>query len=187
MALQRIHQSSFLRGELDPNMVSRTDLQAYGAGLKKARNVIPINQGGVERRCGSAYRANLGGQSRLESFVFSQGQEYIVAFQNTAVKFYSTNGTLLQTITSCPWTTSQLFDLDVSQTGDTMIVVHKDFMPQILKRTGATTFTLTAFAFEESTNGEVTYQPYYKFADNGVTLDIDATAKGTTVVIGITF
>ena len=182
MALQRIHQSSFLRGELDPNMVSRTDLQAYGAGLKKARNVIPINQGGVERRCGSAYRANLGGQSRLESFVFSQGQEYIVAFQNTAVKFYSTNGTLLQTITSCPWTTSQLFDLDLSQTGDTMIVVHKDFMPQILKRTGATTFTLTAFAFEESTNGEVTYQPYYKFADNGITLDIDATAKGTTGV-----
>jgi hypothetical protein len=63
-----------------------------------------------------------------------------------------------------------------------MIVVHKDFMPQILKRTGATTFTLTAFAFEESTNGEVTYQPYYKFADNGITLDIDATAKGTTGV-----
>jgi hypothetical protein len=55
-------------------------------------------------------------------------------------------------------------------------------MPQILKRTGATTFTLTAFAFEESTNGEVTYQPYYKFADNGITLDIDATAKGTTGV-----
>lgn len=181
MAIQRVHQSSFLRGELDPNMVSRTDLQAYGDGLKKARNVIPINQGGVERRCGSAYRANLGGQSRLESFIFSQGQEYIVAFQNTAVKFYSTNGTLLQTITSCPWTTSQLFDLDVSQTGDTMIVVHKDFMPRILKRTGATTFTLTTFAFEQSNNGEVTYQPYYKFADNGVTLDINSTTKGASV------
>lgn len=183
MALQRIHQSSFLRGELDPNMVSRTDLQAYGSGLKKARNIIPINQGGVERRCGSAYRANLGQQSRLESFIFSQGQEYIVAFQNTQVKFYSTNGTLLQTITSCPWTTSQLFELDISQTGDTMIVVHKDFMPQILKRTGATSFSKSVFAFEESTNGEVRYQPYYKFAENSITLDIDATAKGTTGVI----
>lgn len=182
MALQRIHQSSFLRGELDPNMVARTDLQAYGAGLKKARNIIPINQGGVERRCGSAYRADLGQQSRLESFIFSQGQEYIVAFQNTQVKFYSTNGTLLQTITGCVWTTSQLFDLDISQTGDTMIVVHKDFMPQILKRTGATSFSKSVFAFEESTNGEVTYQPYYKFAENGITLDIDATAKGTTGV-----
>lgn len=182
MAITRVHQSSFLRGELDPNLISRTDLQAYGAGLKKARNVIPINQGGVERRCGSAYRANLGGQSRLESFIFSQGQEYIVAFQNTVAKIYSTNGTLLQTISSCPWTTAQLFDLDVSQTGDTMIVVHKDWMPRILKRTGATTFALSTFAFEESTNSEKVYQPYFKFAENSITLDIDATAKGTTGV-----
>jgi len=75
-----------------------------------------------------------------------------------------------------------LFDLDVSQTGDTMIVVHKDWMPRVIKRTGATTFTLSTFAFEESTNGEVKYQPYFKFADNSVTLDIDATAKGTTGV-----
>tara|TARA_R110002012_G_scaffold71650_3_gene183575 strand:- start:3157 stop:5613 length:2457 start_codon:yes stop_codon:yes gene_type:complete len=182
MAMQRVHQASFLRGELDPKMVSRTDLQAYGAGLKKARNIIPINQGGVERRCGSAYRANLGGQSRLESFVFSQGQEYILAFQNTVLKIYSTNGTLLQTITSCAWATAQLFELDVTQTADTMIVVHSSFSPQIIKRTGATTFTVSAFAFEESTNGEQVYQPYFKFADSSITLDINNTSKGATGV-----
>ena len=45
MPTQRVHQASFLRGELDPNMVSRTDLAAFGTGLRKARNVIPINQG----------------------------------------------------------------------------------------------------------------------------------------------
>ena len=47
MARQRIHQSSFLRGELDPTIISRVDLSAYAQGLKKARNVIPINQGGI--------------------------------------------------------------------------------------------------------------------------------------------
>ena len=88
MALQRVHQASFLRGELDPNLISRTDLVAYGSALKKARNIIPINQGGVERRGGTAFRADLGAESRLESFVFSAGQEYILAFQNTNSTFH---------------------------------------------------------------------------------------------------
>ncbi len=182
MALQRVHQASFLRGELDPNMISRTDLAAYGTALKKARNIIPINQGGIERRGGTAFRADLGAESRLESFIFSAGQEYILAFQNTVLKIYSTNGTLLQTVTSCAWATSQLFELDVTQTGDTMIVVHGSFAPQIIKRTGATTFTVSAFAFEEATNGEKVFQPYFKFADSAITLDINNTSKGATGV-----
>ena len=49
MAVQRVHQSTFHRGELDPRLISRTDLLAYGQGLKKARNVISLNQGGLER------------------------------------------------------------------------------------------------------------------------------------------
>ena len=59
MARQRVHQASFLRGELDPKILSRVDLAAYGQGLKKARNVIPVNQGGIERRCGTAFAWDL--------------------------------------------------------------------------------------------------------------------------------
>lgn len=44
MAMQRVHQSNFLRGELDPKLISRTDLTAYASGLQKARNVIPMNR-----------------------------------------------------------------------------------------------------------------------------------------------
>ena len=86
MARQRVHQSSFLRGELDPKIVSRVDLAAYGQGLKKARNVVPVNQGGIERRSGSVYRANLGATSRLETFIFNETQEYVFAFQNQSLK-----------------------------------------------------------------------------------------------------
>ena len=186
MPTQRVHQASFLRGELDPNMVSRTDLAAFGTGLRKARNVIPINQGGIERRCGTAFRANLGATSRLESFIFSAGQEYILAFQNTVLKIYSTAGVLLQTISSCDWTTAQLFELDVTQTGDTMIVVHSGFTPQIITRTGATTFTVGDFTFATSQNGEKVYQPYFKFAADTITLDINSTTKDATGVTCVT-
>ena len=182
MARQRVHQASFLRGELDPTIISRVDVAAYGQGLKKARNVIPLNQGGVERRGGTLFRADLGGPTRLESFIFNSTQEYIFAFQNTVLKIYSTAGVLLATFTSCPWLTAELYELNFTQQGDTMIVVHENIVPQVITRIGSTSFTRTAFGFETSVNGEKTYQPYFKFADDSITLDIDSTTKGTTGV-----
>ena len=183
MARQRVHQASFLRGELDPKILSRVDLAAYGQGLKKARNVIPVNQGGIERRSGSVYRADLGTVSRIEPFIFNESQEYIFAFQNTALKIYSTNGTLVATLSSCPWVTSELFELNYTQSGDNMIVVHENFVPQIITRVDATTFTRTAFGFEQSQNGADTFQPYFKFADDSITLDIDTATAGTGVTV----
>ena len=183
MGIQRIHQASFVRGELDPKIVSRVDVVAYEQGLKKARNVLTLNQGGIERRPGTIHRADIGSATgRLESFIFSDDQEYVILFQNTTIKIYSSAGSLLQTITSSGIATAQLFELTVTQQGDVMIIAHKDFSTKVLKRTGATTFALSTFAFDSSVNGEKVYQPYFKFADDDITLDIDATAKGSTGV-----
>ncbi len=179
MPITRVHQSNFNRGEVDPNLISRNDLKSYGSSLKKARNVLVSNQGHVERRPGTVFRADLGANTRLESFIFSGSQEYIFAFQNTALKIYSTNGTLLQTITSCPWATSNLFELNFTQQGDTMIIVHETFMPTLIKRTGATSFAKSTFAFDTSVNGDRIFQPYYKFADSSVTLDCNSFTAGT--------
>ena len=183
MARQRVHQASFLRGELDPKILSRVDLAAYGQGLKKARNVVPVNQGGIERRSGSVYRADLGAVSRIEPFIFNESQEYVFAFQKQALKIYSTNGTLVATLSSCPWVTSELFELNFTQSGDTMIIVHENFVPQIITRVGSTTFTRTAFGFEQSQNGADTFQPYFKFADDSITLDIDTATAGSGVTV----
>lgn len=181
MGQTRRHLSSFHSGELDPKLIARNDQASYGDGLQKARNVVCRNQGSVERRPGTYFRADLGATSRLESFIFSGTQEYVLAFQNTELKIYSTNGTLLQTITSCPWTTSNINELNIAQRKDVMIVAHKDFMPRIITRTGATTFTLTTFAFDTSLNGERTYQPYFKFAANNVTLDLSSASSGSGI------
>ena len=179
MPITRIHQNGFQRGELDETVIARTDLGSFIQGLKKARNVFPLNQGPIERRAGTLFRADLGAQSRLEAFIFNEAQEYIFAFQNTVLKIYSTNGTLLQTITGCPWQTSHLFELTFTQQADTMIVCHEAFVQQILKRTGATTFTRTDFAFKSSINGQQVFQPYFKFADDSITLDINSSTAGT--------
>lgn len=175
MAIQRTHQNSFSRGEIDETVIGRTDLDAFEQALKKARNVFTLNQGPVERRQGTLFRYDLGESTRIEPFIFNEDQEYIIAFQNTKLLVLSTNGTLLQTFTGCAWTTSTLFELSYTQQADSMIITHSTHIPKILKRTGATTFTLTDFAFRESTNQDQVYQPYFKFADDDITLDIDST------------
>jgi hypothetical protein len=183
MPTSRTHQNSFTRGEVDETIIARTDIASFQQSLKRARNVFTLNQGAIERRAGTLYRADLGAQSRLEGFVFNDTQEYILAFQNTALKIYSSNGTLLQTITSCPWTTSILFQLNVTQQGDTMVVVHADMTPQVIKRTSATTFTRTDFAFKDSVNGQQKFQPYFKFADDTITLDINTSTAGSVTAV----
>ena len=80
MGIARVHQSNFNRGEIDPKLIGRVSLASFGNSLKKARNVIVTNQGAVERRPGTYFRADLGAESRLESFIFSGDQEYIFAF-----------------------------------------------------------------------------------------------------------
>ena len=181
MAIQRVHQNSFTRGEVDETVISRTDIAAFQQSLKKARNVFVLNQGPVERRQGTLFRYDLGETTRIEPFIFNEDQEYIIAFQNTKCKIFSTNGTLLQSFTSCAWTTSNLFELTYTQQADTMIITHNDFKPKIITRTGATTFTITDFAFKESTNQDQVYQPYFKFAEDSITLDINQTTAQTGV------
>tara|TARA_B100000900_G_scaffold331146_2_gene291796 strand:+ start:4878 stop:7328 length:2451 start_codon:yes stop_codon:yes gene_type:complete len=181
MAIQRTHQNSFTRGEVDETFITRTDIDAYQQSLKKARNVFCLNQGPIERRQGTVFRYDLGEETRLEHFIFSENQEYIIAFQNTKLKIFSSNGTLLQSFTSCPWTSAILYELSFTQQADTMIVTHKTFIPQIIKRTSATSFFLDSFAFKVSTNNDEVYQPYFKFADDEITLDIDQTTAQTNV------
>jgi hypothetical protein len=177
MATQRVHQNSFTRGEVDETLIARTDLGAFQQALKKARNVFVLNQGPVERRQGTLFRYDLGEQTRIEPFIFNENQEYILGFQNTKLLIFSTAGVLLQTITGCSWVTAELFEFTYTQQADTMVVTHKNFAPTIIKRTGATTFTKEDFAFKTSTNGEQIFQPYFKFADDNITIDIDSTAK----------
>ena len=95
----RTLQTSFSSGELDPLMRMRSDLKAYFKAGKKARNVALYAQGGARRRPGTIYRANLGASSILHEYSFTEGQDYVLAFQNTKILIYNSSGTLLQTLT----------------------------------------------------------------------------------------
>lgn len=178
----RTIQTNFSSGEIDPLMHFRSDTGAYQNGAKSLTNAILYSTGGAASRPSTRHLATLNGLSRLVTFDFSEAERYILAFQNARLDVYDLDGVLLTSITTgCNWTTATLREFTYTQRADTMIVAHRDWAPQIVKRTGLSTFVVEDFAFAESSTGDKIYQPYFKFVDDNVTISLAATT-GTGIV-----
>ena len=123
-------QSSFMAGELDPLMRMRTDIKSYYQGMKKGRNIALHAQGGFRRRPGTTFCAVLDNPTILHEYSFGEGQSYIFAFSNTKLKVFNSAGTLLTTLTGCPWDNNDINELTLTSSADTTIVCHQTFSPQ---------------------------------------------------------
>jgi hypothetical protein len=90
-----LSQRSFSRGEIAPELWSRTDLAAYIAGLKTCRNFMVKRTGGIQNRPGSSLvtKTKFGqtGKIRTIPFIFSQSQAYVLELGNQYMRF-SKNG-----------------------------------------------------------------------------------------------
>ena len=81
-------QSNMNRGELDPLLVGRIDIQAYYNGLRTASNVLTLPQGGVKRRPGQEFLGAALGNGRLENFSFNIQQNYLLVFTDLKAQVY---------------------------------------------------------------------------------------------------
>ncbi|NRA79846.1 MAG: hypothetical protein HRU18_16700 [Pseudoalteromonas sp.] len=145
-------QSNLNRGELDPLLVGRIDIQAYYNGLRKATNVLTIPQGGAKRRPGQDYLGTALGSGRLENFSFSVFQSYMLIFTSGRMQVYK-NGQLQTNLNgsgndfiATPWTLTQILDFDFIQSADTAIITHEDVPPQSITRTSDTNWTIGSLA-----------------------------------------
>ena len=191
----RIPQNNFERGEISPSMTMRTDLNTYIQGAEEVRDLFLLAEGGVKRRAGSSYVGTLNGtpnlsnrlEMRLEAFVFSDDERYIMAFSNARLEIYRINASTgaLSALTALtadasasalPWTTARLERLTVTQNADVMFVAHPEFMVRKITRTSATAFSVSTFTFDATTSDDQKYQPYFAFQESGVTLTPQATS-----------
>lgn len=190
MPAVRVAQTNFSAGEFTPLLAARSDVSLWKNGAAKLENFRLHYQGGAAERYGTQYQATFGfADPKLASFVFDETQYYWFAFTNTRLEIYEADGDLAQTLTGAPWSSSEAAPgkrLNWAQLADTMIVAHPDVAMQVVKRTGSTQFTRSAYAFEAlaSTTGStgIIFQPYYKFVDSTITMQPGATAIGTTTV-----
>lgn len=178
--------TNFASGELNPLLVTRTDANAYFSGAKTLRNWYLLDEGGIMRRPGTTYKATLPGASRVIPFIFSNDELAVFVLSNGRLDVYDSNGVAIQTnITSnVNWTTAQLFQINFAQFGDTVFMTHRDNPMLEVKRTSATTFTVSEFAFELDEDVVVsgaykTHAPFYKYANASVTITLSTGATGT--------
>jgi len=182
--------TNFSSGELNPLLAARTDAKAYFDGAKQCRNWYLLDEGGVMRRPGTEYKNTFGTrETRIIPFIFSNDEVAIFALSNNRLDVVDSNGANVQTnITSnCNWTTAQLFELNYAQFGDTVFITHRDNPIIEIKRTSATNFVVSLFAFEDDDTVTVnsinkTTQPFYKYANSTITLTPGATT-GNSVTL----
>ena len=88
-------QTDFLSGELSPILRGRVDTERYGNAVNTCENFIINPHGGVERRGGTHYVAEVktsANVTRLIRFEFNRTQSYVLEFGNLYIRFFSQNG-----------------------------------------------------------------------------------------------
>ena len=127
-------------GEIAPTLRGRIDINKYYNGLTKAENVVILPHGGLRRRPGLAKVTDsyVGQDARIEGFIFSTTQSYLIMFTPLEVKIFL-DGVLQSTEVSPYATIAEIRNLDVIQSADTMIIVHEDYAPMQLQRQGSDT------------------------------------------------
>ena len=95
--MPRVHelQPAFNGGEASPRLATRVDFDKYRSLLDTCENLIPLSEGGVMRRSGTRYTAEVKSssvKSRLKRFQFSTTQAYPLELDANAVRFYRNQG-----------------------------------------------------------------------------------------------
>lgn len=185
-------QTNFSSGEIDPLLRSRVDLAQYYNALQTATNVVVQPQGGVRRRDGLKYIAELPAAAnpqsgvRLIPFEFSVDDSYMFALVNQRIYVFrdgalvtNINGSGNDYLAVSAVTSAMLSKIRHAQSADTMILVHEDLTPLKIVR-GATNsdWTVSAITF--------TNPPQYPFSISLSNPAADITPSGTTGNVEIT-
>ena len=88
-------QPVFARGELSPRLFSRVDVDHWKMGLAECVNWLVMKQGGLRRRPGTewiSFGKYPGQKCRLQRFVFSTLQAYVIEFGAYYLRIYANGG-----------------------------------------------------------------------------------------------
>lgn len=153
-------QTNFTSGELDPKLRARIDLQQYYNGLETATNIVVQPQGGFTRRDGSKYLATLPTPTndavRMVHFEFSVNDSYMLIFIDEqmyvfkdGVQITDINGSGNDYLSVTNITDSIIPEMCWAQSADTLIIVHKDMIPQkIVRGASDSSWTISNLSFD---------------------------------------
>jgi len=173
--------STFNAGEWSPELYGRIDLDKYRNACRRIENFVLLAQGPATRRPGTQYVAGTkdDGIVRLIPFEFSTEQAYVIEAGAGYFRFYM-NGGRIETAPATPYEivtpygVGDLPGLKWAQSADVLYLVHPQFPPYKLARSGHTNWSLNPIDFVDG--------PYLDENVGAVTL-APAAASGTNVTL----
>lgn len=160
-------QNSFANGEVAPEFYTHDDIN----GLSCLENMDVLPSGGLTRRRGLKYVGALQEEARLVAFSVGENENYLLVLGAGHVQIYSDLHQVADLIS--PWGADDLQNLQYAQRFDTMIFVHPDYQPQILRKTSSG-FELIDFVFARNDADMSMMIPFMRFED---TTDIKITVS----------
>jgi hypothetical protein len=145
-------QATFSRGEIDPELADRPDLELYRAGLALCENFVTLKRGGVRRRGGTRYLGEVKNSAVgawLLPFDFGNGQSYALEFGDYYFRVHTTSGRVGSVEVATPYSIAVVSELAITQSTDTLFVAGGGVRPQALKRLGETSWTIEPMQFKD--------------------------------------
>ncbi len=91
-------QPAFNAGELSPRMSARVDFDKYASGCATLQNMLPLPQGGIMRRSGTRFIAEVKDSSKktyVRRFEFSTEQAYVLEVGHQYFRFFRHQGRIV--------------------------------------------------------------------------------------------
>ena len=131
-------QDVFSKGELSPLMYARVTVDAYYNALKTATNCITYPQGGIGKRFGTLFNAEIPGitsytEAFFESFQYNADATYVVIVVPDNVQIYL-EGILIATVASTAITAPMIPLIDSTTIETNFRITSSAFVPKDLIR-----------------------------------------------------
>ncbi|MEL5392874.1 hypothetical protein [Serratia nevei] len=139
-------QPSFSGGEISPSLYGRIDLEKYQTSLRRCRNFIVRQYGGVENRPGTRFVSEAkytDRKCRLIPFQFNSDQTYVLevgdhyfrVFMDGGRVVYSSGANTGQPVdVATPWAAGDIDLLKYTQSADVLTVCHPNYPPMEIQR-----------------------------------------------------
>ena len=157
--------TNFASGELSQNLNGRVDLRQYYQGAAKIENFEIIPTGGIKRRVGTQRLSMLSGNNRIIPFIVDKNSIYIFEMGLNASYDANTEGSkpgvikvwqqqvtgeysVIQTLYCDYASIAEIKELQYAQNYDTLVIVHRNYKPVLLKLTTGRVFSFTEMEFD---------------------------------------
>lgn len=149
--MPRVAFRNFTGGEVSPSLGVRYDLQKFGTFAQCMLNFLPNIHGDVERRPGTRFLADLGGECVLLPFQYNSeaGKNFVLAFSAGSIRVFDADGDLKATMAS-PYAVADVPGLSIKQVGKYIYVANRKYALRKISWDGASGWTISEVQLNKS-------------------------------------